>query len=107
MTSELGTPGKHTLQRTEKQIKRRKAVRTKQAIPSTKGRQLILKSERALFTLASEALDGTSYQSGKQYAVFFVIFRMSGPVFFFYSTGPHDQSLKTLKVNPCIAIPIY
>ena len=60
------SPGKYTETYAEKAMKKRKHKQEVMALPSTKCRRLILKQERAMTQGAQEALEGTSYQTGKQ-----------------------------------------
>ena len=59
------SPGKYTETYAEKAMKKRKYKQEVNALPSTKRRRLVLKQERAVTQGAQEALEGTSYQTGK------------------------------------------
>lgn len=58
------SPGKFTELYADQQMRHRRRIQEKSALPSTKRRRMILKQERAVTQGANEALEGCSYQSG-------------------------------------------
>jgi hypothetical protein len=63
------SPGLHTQKYAEKCMKRRLTRQEISSLPATKRRRLALKKERATNQGASEAMEGDTYQSGKNFVV--------------------------------------
>ena len=67
------SPGLHSVKHYEKRLKRRMERRSKNALPATKRRRLILKQERTATQGARESLEGATYQSGMFFCIMFCI----------------------------------